>query len=131
MKTRLMFLLLFIPALFAGSTLLAQTDDSRVNVLTQENFKSSIKSGVHLVDFYADWCRPCKMLAPILEEIAFENEKFNISKLDVDKAKEISAEYSIRSIPCLIIFKDGVEVERIIGLQAKEKIVEKMNTHLK
>ena len=129
MKTRIMFLLLFTASLFASNALMAQADDSRVTVLTADNFHSSIKKGVILVDFYADWCRPCKMLAPILEEIAFENSKISIAKLNVDHAKDISTEYSVRGIPCLIIFKNGVEVDRIVGLQSKEEILTTLNKH--
>jgi thioredoxin 1 len=130
MKTKIIFLLLFTASLIAPNALKAQTDDSRVTILTADDFHSSIKKGVILVDFYADWCRPCKMQGPILEEIAFENSNMKIAKLNVDYAKDISAEYGIRGIPCLIIYKDGVEMERLVGLQSKEDIVATVKKHL-
>jgi thioredoxin 1 len=130
MKIKLPFLVLAFTLLLAGFTAKSQ-DDSRIKVLTSTSFHKDIKKGIVVVDFYADWCRPCKMLAPTLEEIAFEEEgKYIIAKLDVDKAPEISSEYGIRGIPCLIVFKDGVEVDRIVGLQAKESIVATVNKHL-
>lgn len=130
MRTKLPFLLLVFTLVLTSFTVKSQ-DDSRIKVLTSSSFHKDIKKGIVVVDFYADWCRPCRMLAPTLEEIAFEQEgKYIIAKLDVDKAPEISSEYGIRGIPCLIVFKDGLEVDRIVGLQAKESIVATVDKHL-
>ena len=77
-----------------------------------------------LVDFWATWCGPCRRLAPIVEEIEKEFEgKINVFKLDVDENPKISTNYGVRSIPTLLLFKDGKVVKTIIGLQSKEKIV--------
>ena len=74
-----------------------------------------------LVDFYADWCGPCKMLSPILEEIADEH---NIYKVNVDDEEELAYKYGIMSIPCVIAFKDGKEVKRSIGFVEKDSLLE-------
>lgn len=84
-----------------------------------------------LVDFYADWCGPCRALAPIVEEIARElNNKLKVAKLDVDQNQETALEYGVQSIPTLILFKGGVEVERLIGYMSKSKLLSKIEPHL-
>jgi len=84
-----------------------------------------------LVDFWATWCAPCRMIAPVLEEIAAENEgKLTIAKLDVDSNPGIAANYGIQSIPTLILFKDGKPVERLIGFMNKKRLMDKLAPHL-
>lgn len=78
-----------------------------------------------LVDFYANWCGPCKMLKPVLEQIAAINEKIKVVSINVDEAENLAMAYGISSIPCVIKFKDGKELERSIGFKSKEEI-EKM-----
>ena len=73
-----------------------------------------------LVDFYADWCGPCKMLGPIMDEISKENKVY---KINVDDEGELAQSFGIMSIPCVIAFKDGKEVNRIVGLTSKEEIL--------
>lgn len=75
-----------------------------------------------LVDFNATWCGPCRMLGPILEEVASENDKFNFASVDVDNAEELAMEYGISAIPCLIVFNGGKEVKRNIGFIGKEDL---------
>ncbi len=89
--------------------------------LTAENFESAIgDSKPILVDFWADWCGPCRLIAPILEEIAVEHgEKIAIGKLNVDQHPQLSSGYDVMSIPTLILFKDGVEKKRIVGARPK------------
>lgn len=90
-------------------------------VLTDQDFDESIKEGITLVDFYADWCSPCKLVAPVIEELAEETVEYNVFKLDVEASPEISARYSVRSIPTFIVFKDGEEIVRASGAnQSKE-----------
>lgn len=80
-----------------------------------------------LVDFFATWCGPCRMLGPILEQVAQENEgKFDIFKLDVDECEDLSREYGIMSIPTLMVFKDGKLIKRDTGLRSKAAIFEMM-----
>ncbi|MBN4066792.1 thioredoxin [Simkania negevensis] len=89
-----------------------------VDVLNEDNFSSETAKGVTLVDFYADWCGPCKMLAPILEELATEmNDKARIVKIDTDASGSIAQEFQIASIPTLILLKDGKEVKRVVGVR--------------
>lgn len=95
--------------------------------VTSENFeKEVLDSNVPvLVDFYADWCGPCKMLRPILEEIANEKEeeKIKFASLNVDDAEDIAMKYNISSIPCLVLIKDGKEEKRSVGLRPKDDIL--------
>ena len=94
-------------------------------VLTKENFEEEVKKAdiPVLVDFWADWCVPCKMIAPILEEIAEEYDgKVKIAKLNVDQHGEIASQYSITSIPTLLVFKGGEVVNQKIGAGSKEDV---------
>ncbi|HET7153163.1 MAG TPA: thioredoxin [Candidatus Kapabacteria bacterium] len=84
-----------------------------------------------LIDFWAVWCGPCRMIAPIVEELAQEYDgKIKVAKVDVDANQEIAINYGIRSIPTLMIFKGGKVVEQIIGAVPKKHIVERLNAHL-
>lgn len=75
-----------------------------------------------LVDFYATWCGPCRMLRPILEELASDRTDTNIVSIDVDDAEELARQYGIISIPCLIVFENGKEINRSVGLKSKADI---------
>ena len=75
-----------------------------------------------LVDFYADWCGPCKMLTPVIDEIAAEHPEVKVVKLNVDNAPEIASRYGVMSIPTVIVFRGGQEVDRLIGLTGKEQL---------
>ena len=75
-----------------------------------------------LVDFYANWCGPCKMLRPVLESIASERSDKKIISIDVDQADNLAREYGVMSIPCLILFQDGKEINRSVGLKSKSEI---------
>lgn len=94
--------------------------------LNSQNFADEIlnKNGTALVDFYADWCGPCKMVAPIVEEIAEENEDITVGKINVDESTELALKYGVSSIPTLIVFENGEEIERIVGYRPKEDILD-------
>jgi thioredoxin 1 len=84
-----------------------------------------------LVDFYADWCGPCRAIAPIVEEIARDlSDRLKVVKLDVDQNPQTAMQYGVQSIPTLIIFKNGKEVERLIGYMSKAKLMSKIEPHL-
>ena len=91
--------------------------------LNETNFQREISSGLVLVDFYADWCGPCKMVAPVVAEIAEEREDVKVAKVNVDAAMSVAAAFGIVSIPTLIVFRDGKEVNRIVGYRPKEEIL--------
>lgn len=96
-----------------------------VEHLTEDIFESKIASGVVLVDFFATWCGPCKMLSPIVEEIGAECDgSFSVYKVDIDEAEDVAMDFAIMSVPTLIIFKDGVEATRMIGVQPKAAILD-------
>ena len=97
--------------------------------VNSENFESEINSGkVTLVDFFATWCGPCKMLGPVLEQVADEvKDKANIVKLDIDGSMDIAKQFGVMSVPTMVIFKDGKEVERIVGLRQKSQIVDALS----
>jgi thioredoxin 1 len=85
-----------------------------------------------LVDFWAEWCGPCRMIAPVVEELANEyNGKLKVTKVDVDANPQISMDFSIRSIPTLMIFKDGKAVDQIIGAVPKRNLVDKVSQYVK
>ncbi|HHO4340607.1 TPA: thioredoxin [Staphylococcus aureus] len=99
--------------------------------VTDADFDSKVESGVQLVDFWATWCGPCKMIAPVLEELAADYEgKADILKLDVDENPLTAAKYEVMSIPTLIVFKDGQPVDKVVGFQPKENLAEVLDKHL-
>ncbi len=84
-----------------------------------------------LVDFWATWCGPCRMIAPIVEQIAQENDgKISVGKLDVDVNGQTAMKYGVMSIPTLILFKDGKPVERLVGMMPKERLMAKIKPYL-
>ena len=89
--------------------------------LTSDNIDEIISSGRVLVDFWADWCRPCRMVAPVIEELAAEFAgKVTVAKVDVQNESALAARFKIMNIPTVVLFNDGVEVKRFIGVKPKE-----------
>ena len=94
-----------------------------VQKLNQNNFQNAIASGTALVDFYADWCGPCRMVSPIVDEIAEERRDVTVGKVNVDDENGLAMKYGVMSIPTLIIFHDGKEKTRIVGARPKAAIL--------
>ena len=104
-------------------------DHESILVLTDQNFRQTTKSGLFLVDFFATWCMPCELMRPTLNELAIEAEdKVTIAKLDVDDCEITAMKFGIRSIPTMILFKDGIEYKRIVGGQSKTFLLKEIET---
>lgn len=99
---------------------------SNLQEVNTDNFDTEVLKSDKpvMVDFYADWCGPCKALAPVMEQIAEETkDRYKVVKLNVDSSPEIAAKYNVKGIPCLIVFRDGKDVKRRMGGGMKETIV--------
>lgn len=101
----------------------------KVLTLSNANFGAEVGSGAPvLVDFWAPWCGPCRMIAPIVEELAAEYEgKVKVGKLNVDENQAIAAQFGVMSIPTLLVFKNGQPVERIVGFMPKKELQARLN----
>ncbi len=109
--------------------------DSILQSVTDSSFQADVieasKTQPVMVDFWADWCRPCHMLTPTVEEIAREHQgKLKVVKLNIDDNMNVPGKFSIRGIPTLLVFKDGQVAEQIVGAQPKENIVKILERHI-
>jgi len=125
-------LVLLIGYLYFSYKKMAKTanveESEKIKHLTEKNFNQQIKIGVSLVDFWAEWCVPCKMMTPVLNALADEElENVKTCKLNVESEQQIAARYSVRSIPTMILFKNGKEVNRFVGYKTKEFLVSQIN----
>ena len=99
--------------------------------LNDDNFQQTIAKGVTLVDFYATWCGPCRMIAPIIEQLAGELAgKANVVKVDIDQAQQTTNTVQITSVPTLVVFKDGKEVKRVIGVKDFDYLLNLVQSHV-
>ena len=126
------FILLLIFLIFRAKKQMSQlkdvNDSDKVKILTDQNFSAKTRSGTVLVDFWATWCMPCKMMVPVLNELAEEtNGKVTIAKLDIDQAKAIASKFSVRSIPTMILFKNGKEIHRFVGVKTKDYLLKELD----
>jgi thioredoxin len=102
-------------------------------VVTDQTFEQEVlKSGTPvLVDFWATWCGPCRMVAPVLEEIASEKDNVRVAKLDVDANPITAGRFGVRAIPTMILFKDGKEAQRLVGYMPKDRLLQQIQPHMK
>jgi len=100
--------------------------------VTEQEFSELINNSHRLVvvDFFAEWCMPCLMISPIIEDLAKGIEEVKFVKINIDDNPKLASKYSVSKIPCLVIFKNGEEVSKIIGAQTQESIEEKIRGHL-
>ncbi|SDB85514.1 thioredoxin [Williamwhitmania taraxaci] len=99
--------------------------------LNEANFEHQIKRGITLVDFWATWCMPCKIMVPALNDVAEELDgKVKIAKVDVDQNQSLSAKFKVRSIPTLILFKDGKEINRFVGVKDRNFLLKQLKAVL-
>lgn len=102
-----------------------------IKKLNSDDFQIAVEKGLVLVDFFAEWCPPCRMLEPILEEIAEEMQgKIKLCKIDIDQAQNITSSYHVTSVPTLILFKNGKEVNRTEGLKDADVLKEFISEYL-
>ena len=102
-------------------------DSDKIKVLTEQNFNHQMKKGVILIDFWASWCAPCKMMVPVLNELSeLLPANQSIGKIDVEKFPTLAAKFNIRGIPTMIMFLDGKEINRFVGMKTKDFLLKEM-----
>jgi thioredoxin 1 len=103
-------------------------DHQNVLTLTDQNFKQKTKGKVVLVDFWATWCAPCRMMAPVLNDVAAElNGNSHVGKVDIQQYQNLATEFKIRNIPTMVLFKDGKEINRFVGIKSKEFLLKEIS----
>lgn len=108
----------------------AVPESEKILTLTDKNFQAQIKKGLVMVDFWAEWCMPCKVMGPVLNELA-EDESFKatVAKLNVDHFQSISQQQGVKGIPTLILFKNGKEVDRFVGVKSKDFLLKQVSKY--
>ena len=102
-------------------------DHSKILTLTEQNFQQKTKGKVVLVDFWASWCAPCRMMAPVLNDVASELQgNSHVGKVDIEQFQSLAGKYKVRSIPTLILLKDGMEINRFVGIKSKEFLIKEI-----
>ncbi len=123
-----LIVLLFLFSYIKMKTLGNVKESDLIIHVNDSNFKQHIRNGIVIVDFWAEWCTPCRMMMPVLNQIAEEEKgRIKVCKLNVDKVKKTAAKFAVRSIPTLIVFKNGKEAKRIVGVKPKGSVMKEIN----
>ena len=123
------FLILNVYARIKMKSLPKVADHVSILTLTDKNFQQQTKNKVVLVDFWAEWCAPCKMMAPVLNEVAGDlTGSSHVGKLNIEQYKSIAQQFNVRSIPTLILFKNGKEVKRFVGIKQKDFLLNEIKS---
>jgi thioredoxin 1 len=123
------FLIINVYARLKMKNLPKVADHVNILTLTDKNFQQQTKNKVVLVDFWAEWCAPCKMMAPVLNEVADElNGNSHVGKLNIEQYQSMAQQFNVRSIPTLILFKNGKEVKRFVGIKQKDFLLKEINS---
>ena len=99
-------------------------------IINSQEFDNTLESGVVVVDFFATWCGPCKMLSPVIDELSGELENVNFVKVDIDQSMDLAQKFKIVSVPTLKVFKNGEEVDTLMGFMPKEVLKSKVEAHI-
>ena len=99
-------------------------------IINSQEFNNTVESGVVVVDFFATWCGPCKMLSPVIDELSGELENVNFVKVDIDQSMDLAQKFKIVSVPTLKVFKNGEEVDTLMGFMPKEVLKSKVEAHI-
>jgi thioredoxin 1 len=102
----------------------------KIKILGNKNFKPVIRRGITLVDFWAPWCGPCKVAAPILNDLAETEDRITVAKVNVDQQQQLAQKYKVRNIPTIIMFRDGTEVRRYVGVKTKKFLMKEIEAEL-
>lgn len=103
-------------------------DHVNVLTLTDKNFQQQTKNKVVLVDFWATWCAPCRMMAPVLNDVASElSGNLHVGKVNIEQHQSLAQKFKVRSIPTLILFKNGTEINRFVGIKSKDFLIQQIN----
>jgi len=104
-------------------------DHQKIITLTDKNFQHQTKGKVMLGDFWAAWCAPCRMMAPVLNEVADElTENLHVGKVDIEQYQSLARKYNVRSIPTMILFKNGVEINRFVGIKNRDFLLKQIRS---
>jgi len=124
------FAFLILRARAAMKNIPQVADHQKILILTDKNIQQQLKNKLVLADFWASWCAPCRMMAPVLNEVAEElSGNSNVAKVNIEQYQSLAQKYSVRSIPTLILFKNGIEVDRFAGVKTKDYLLKQIQKH--
>jgi thioredoxin 1 len=123
------FVFLFFRARARMKNIPLVADHEKILIITETNFQHQTKNKVILIDFWASWCAPCRMMAPVLNEVATDLKgNSHVGKVNIEQYQSLAQKFKVRSIPTLILLKNGIEVNRFVGLKNKEFLIHQINS---